>query len=85
MGWGKPARLGVQGCSLGRVARSLWALVSLSGRNVGELSETGSSKVRGLAWGILVDKGPGAASAGIHPEVGPGVLTWLSRRLWSLS
>lgn len=31
VGWGKPARLGVQGWSVGQAASLLWALVSPSG------------------------------------------------------
>ena len=47
MGQEKPSRLGVQGWSLGRVARSLWAGLGFPIWNVGKLSETGNSEVRG--------------------------------------
>ena len=47
MGQEKPARLGVQGWSLGRVARSLWAGLGFPIWNVGKLNETGNSEVRG--------------------------------------
>lgn len=46
MGQEKPARLGVQGWSLGRVARSLWAGLGFPIWNVGKLNETGNSEVR---------------------------------------
>lgn len=47
MGQEKPARRGVQGQSLGRVARSFWAGLGFPIWNVGKLSETGNSEVRG--------------------------------------
>lgn len=63
MGWGKPARLGVWGRSLGL---SVSLGLDFPSWNVGKFSDR-KPIGKGLKPGILIDKGPWAASAGIYP------------------